>query len=576
MKLHRNGTNWNRDERNKTNENWDEIEGNYNNVVENVSDKAFDKVVDSAKLNWKEPVDTLANLPSDAVEGDTRMVRETGKVYRFNGSEWQEIQEIDVTAINEVEERFMSRFAKTEERLSFSDLKANELNYYDMLNKNSTGIEGHVLKVIGDRSLLTEIKLTNKDSIELEFRKNNLDDFIKFRTAILKLTNQTTDSSNYSSVTAGKIDSDNTNNHYTRTIGTKLELKFTGTEVYFASRVDENGGLWKCSIDGEEVGKLSTHVNGVSENDKTAASVAKQLIADSLENKSHTLVMEFVGQDPKHPVSNPRGWIRYNDGTAGDPAQNLDTFEWVKESVKNVSMLSDSNKEFAFNLDKTDAGTNRQWFPEHNSLGTLFKGEQSLYVDGVKKSISKASVSEFKEVQIYQKLYGKHPAFSGNVCEIIIIATINYLGVNFETKVKWLQSAFVFNGYVNMFTLDTDFANNLITSYGNNYKLDKFDGSLEHISQKIPYYFTSTSDNYKDFFITLSSHSPKRTYRFGEGHRGGNEEGENFYYIQHRSASLQKLYPVVINAMQVKKDDVYSFDGHFGFGHLPNATELLS
>ena len=103
MKLHRNGTNWNRDERNKTNENWDEIEGNYNNVVENVSDKAFDKVVDSAKLNWKEPVDTLDNLPSNAVVGDTRAVRENGYIYRYDGSQWKIIQEFDLSMIDDLE-----------------------------------------------------------------------------------------------------------------------------------------------------------------------------------------------------------------------------------------------------------------------------------------------------------------------------------------------------------------------------------------------------------------------------------------------------------------------------------------
>src|SRR5699024_8672407 len=113
MKLHRNGTNWNRDERNKTNENWDEIEGNYNNVVENVSEKAFDKVVDAAKLNWKEPVDAFEKLPSDAVEGETRMVRDTGKVYRYNGTAWQEIQEIDATAINEVDSRLTLQLSET-------------------------------------------------------------------------------------------------------------------------------------------------------------------------------------------------------------------------------------------------------------------------------------------------------------------------------------------------------------------------------------------------------------------------------------------------------------------------------
>src|SRR5699024_1815361 len=132
MKLHRNGTNWNRDERNKTNENWDEIEGNYNNVVENVIDKAFDKVVDSAKLNWKEPVDTTDDLPTSASEGDTRMARDTGKIYRFDGSVWQEIQEIDATAINELDSRLTSQLAErtiTDRRLILDESFRNVSSY---------------------------------------------------------------------------------------------------------------------------------------------------------------------------------------------------------------------------------------------------------------------------------------------------------------------------------------------------------------------------------------------------------------------------------------------------------------
>src|SRR5699024_8030766 len=111
MNLHRNGTNWNRDERNKTNENWDEIEGNYNNVVGNVSDKAFDKVVDSAKLNWKEPVANVASLPTNDENGTARQVRDTGKVYRFNGTDWIEVQDYDATAINEVDSRLSAQLA---------------------------------------------------------------------------------------------------------------------------------------------------------------------------------------------------------------------------------------------------------------------------------------------------------------------------------------------------------------------------------------------------------------------------------------------------------------------------------
>lgn len=115
MKLNRTGSNWTELERNKINENWRIIEGNYNDVVDKVSEEAFDKVVNSAKLNWKEPVDKYADLPSEASEGDTRMVRDSGKVYRFNGEVWQEIQQIDAGPVNELDDRLTTQLAEIDD-----------------------------------------------------------------------------------------------------------------------------------------------------------------------------------------------------------------------------------------------------------------------------------------------------------------------------------------------------------------------------------------------------------------------------------------------------------------------------
>src|SRR5690625_761837 len=117
MKLNRTGSNWTELERNKINENWRIIEGDYNEVVDKVSEEAFDKVVNSAKLNWKEPVDKYADLPSAASEGDTRMARDTGKVYRFNGEVWQEIQQIDAGPVNELDERLTTQLAETNDEI---------------------------------------------------------------------------------------------------------------------------------------------------------------------------------------------------------------------------------------------------------------------------------------------------------------------------------------------------------------------------------------------------------------------------------------------------------------------------
>src|SRR5690625_4799311 len=118
MRLNRTSSSWTELERDKLNENWRIIEGlggKVDNIVDEISDEAFDKIVDSAKLDWKNPVDSFEDLPSSASEGETRMVRDTGKVYRFNGLVWQEIQQIDVSPINEVDSRLTTQLADTDE-----------------------------------------------------------------------------------------------------------------------------------------------------------------------------------------------------------------------------------------------------------------------------------------------------------------------------------------------------------------------------------------------------------------------------------------------------------------------------
>src|SRR5699024_7602211 len=120
VKLNRTPNPLDRSAKNGENDNWDIIEGEVraigdrvDNFVDEVSDVAFDKVVDNVKLNWKEPVDNFSDLPSNAQKGDTRMDRSTGKVYRYDGTKWVEIQQIDAGPVNEVDARLTSQINET-------------------------------------------------------------------------------------------------------------------------------------------------------------------------------------------------------------------------------------------------------------------------------------------------------------------------------------------------------------------------------------------------------------------------------------------------------------------------------
>lgn len=114
-------------ERQGINDNWTKIENNFNNVVEIVSDEALDKVVNAAKLIWKEPVDTYADLITtypNAQEGWTSMARDTGDVYRYyQTTGWGLIQQIAVGPVNELDHRLTEQLSqKADEQEVTTDL----------------------------------------------------------------------------------------------------------------------------------------------------------------------------------------------------------------------------------------------------------------------------------------------------------------------------------------------------------------------------------------------------------------------------------------------------------------------
>lgn len=112
----------NRNYRNILNDNYKRIENDFrqvntafDDVVATVSGRAFDQVVDAAKIEWLEPVDTYNDIKTtypDVEEGKAVMVRDTGNVYRWNGTTWAEVMNINANPINEVDNRLSSQLAE--------------------------------------------------------------------------------------------------------------------------------------------------------------------------------------------------------------------------------------------------------------------------------------------------------------------------------------------------------------------------------------------------------------------------------------------------------------------------------
>ena len=462
-----------------------------------------------------------------------------------------------------------------ENESNFINKKINEKSFMNFLEENSATTNQNYINIVGDRNLNVELMKSDKEKFILKFQKNSIDDFLKFRTVDLITSGPVTerfvdyDSTMVNNPTAIKGSG---NNYYANEIGTKITFEFNGTSIKFRYFSATTGGVWKASIDGEFIKNISTHSSNQLNSTVLPSSTWEQTISSNLSNESHVLELEFIGQDSDYPVESPRGWIK----TDNTNSYNLNTFSYESSEFSSIKVLTDSNKEFAFETRYDDV---REWIPQHNNVGTLKlndKGSQKLFIDGKEFSINdELSSTQFNEVKILQHLYGVRSSNNLEVCEMISVTTITSRGVKFNTKFKWLTETLIANGYVNMFTVHPDFADTLVTSYGGNYNMKQYDGEYEYIQEDAPYSFVALSNTYPDFYVTCDNVNGYRTLRLGEPNVSGDKYGKGLFGLQHRDNTLQKLYPKTYLQHTTSVDEVYEFEGFYGFGKLPMANELL-
>ena len=135
MKLNRTPNPLDRNARNGENENWDIIEGEVralgdrvDNFVDEISEDTYNKLVEDARLDWREMVDEYSDLPTNARKGTTVGVKEQGIIYRYNGSTWDRLFEINLNPIAEVDDRLTSQLNETDDKIFFDSLVNKKKN----------------------------------------------------------------------------------------------------------------------------------------------------------------------------------------------------------------------------------------------------------------------------------------------------------------------------------------------------------------------------------------------------------------------------------------------------------------
>lgn len=141
------GVQLNRNNRNNHNDNFEELYKDFNNVVEKVSKEAFDQVIEGSKIDWSQMVNDVSDLPSDAKTGDTKGVKSDNKIYRFDGSDWIPIAEINLNPIAEVDDRLTSQLAETSKKKANKSFVNRELDkIHNELNTNKIKLGNVTIK----------------------------------------------------------------------------------------------------------------------------------------------------------------------------------------------------------------------------------------------------------------------------------------------------------------------------------------------------------------------------------------------------------------------------------------------
>lgn len=535
----------------------------------NKAKQESEEALQTANQSLAQSKNTQTQLDQIVIEGDSSVEAAQARV-DAEGKSYSTLK----ARLDEKETQFASQLAQTTSQQKQKD-------FFGFHERNQVDIYPNTYNVLGDRRIVFNVGIAENENIEHEFRKNPLDDFIKHTTSKLNKVSFGIVKENLltENITTGSMTGmGSTANIYTTVIGTTITKQFTGTAIYFNHFTDDRGGLWECKIDGVFVKNLSTHINAVPSSELNV-SVGRRLIAEGLTNEQHTLTMEFKGEDPNNPPSGTaRGWARVNDGTNNNPDLNRETFEVLSEEMTQTEILSNSNKEFAFRAKEQGASYSAEWMPEHNGKGSAFVGSggfQEIYIDGkIINSSQVVSNQSFNEAKIVQKLEFLHPFNSVKLGTLLFTTTINHKGIAYTGKMLWEKDVTITAGYVNMFTLNPQFAKKLVSSFGNQYDLTIADGSLEDINE-VPFGFIALNPNEPNYYVYMQSFATNDTLRLDKTGRRGKTDGTGLYFLQHRDATLQKLYPQTYSNHNATTGEVYYFEGHIGFGKHPRVAELF-
>lgn len=349
--------------------------------------------------------------------------------------------------------------------------------------------------------------------------------------------------------------------YYATTVGDTMKKEFIGDRIDFLSFGDNRGGVWEFILD-ENI------ENKVTVSTWQATSGAKPLVTlfENLENKKHTLIGTFKGDDPQNPPSSgtgtSRGWTYYNDGENG-----VNSF-YSYVTIPNVTpivtpLFGSSNKEFAIEVRKKGTNYPYHFCPYHDAV-TAFKIEEPIIkIDGELVNLKTGDLyKDINEVKITQRINAINPESDDVLAEVSTITVFRSDGtVSVDGKYIAKVDLDVNSAYGIMFMVDATFNTKLCSSINKTYLTsDTPVGTNLYLSEESDKTtsFISLSENHPNICAAVTFNNPKTTLRSGLGGKV-----EKCTWIEYRNSTLTKLYQQVYGKTSINAGEVFRFSGTF-------------
>ena len=354
-------------------------------------------------------------------------------------------------------------------------------------------------------------------------------------------------------------------NCYTTSVGDKLNFTFTDCEeVSFNHYKDDRGGRWKAVLNNDTSNPVyvSCYLNG----SQTTQAV---LFTDLDKTKTYNLVLEFVGDDPDNPPSTgggtSRGWYCISTTNNAADKDTLFLRNKTQRVVNYIEPLKNgSNKEFAFYLRRKGQAYTPQFFPWHSGVVSTEKTQDyEIFIDGVKYDKNNLengkTYNNVNKVELIQYIYCKLPDDAQRLGYLISKHTFNKNGVvDVNCSFKALENLEIIDGYVGMVPVLSQFCKKLKTSYLTNYETIKAAGYTNLTEEDKVFSYIWGNGDRTDVAIAMTWNNPFSTLR-----KNKKDRRDPLLWIEHRDATMQKLYPQVFKNGEMLQNEVYSFSFKF-------------